>query len=234
LLRTFRGIIASSDKMMRVCIIVVIPIAIFLHSVMACVMYHQMEMQHIGLLANLTVLPLVDNATLCAPVTPPCQLYSPAPLSIGAATGWAALSKTLQNPVVALFLALLGISTLLLAHAIREAIKGKRAAYKARYQGTLSTPFPTENVRFRDVHAKGGSMRLYLPPLTRLLMESVRDRSHSGAYSAAYSEHVPKESVRQQNSSSKTIVSSTKTSAGGGSLQLVSVTAASAVADETV
>uniref|UniRef100_A0A7S2NPT1 CSC1/OSCA1-like cytosolic domain-containing protein n=1 Tax=Haptolina brevifila TaxID=156173 RepID=A0A7S2NPT1_9EUKA len=166
-LRTFRGIVASSDKMMMVCITVLLPLGLLFHSLMSFIMFHHAEMQRLGLLSNYTVPPLVGNASPCWPPAPPCQLHTSAWAS-HSRTGWDALSRTLPNPTVAVFLAGLCLSSLLTVGFLAEAFKGKRANYEARYSGTLTTPYATEMLPFRDVDAKGGSMRMYLPPPTQV------------------------------------------------------------------
>ena len=165
LLRTFRGLVTTSDKMYMATITQVMPAALVLHALLGFLCAHHRELQSLGLIS--------DNATAAD--------------SARDLDAFGAFDRTVRNANVAIAFVLLCLSavfavvfvvvTKAMRHRRKRGIKGLDAA--------SASSFPTDRISFRELDAVGGDPRLYIPPLTRMLLKGCRDRDASQAYHTA-------------------------------------------------
>jgi len=184
LLRTFHGLITSSDKMYMATVTQVLPLAILLHSFMALMTAHHIEMDFLGLYS------LYPNWTATDANSTAAEYAERLLGDLDLPEGWDALRLTLRNPTVALALASFVLSAVLVGPFIIGAKTTRfqrKRSLEAFFRGSVTGPkaasaSATADVPFRSLDAEGADPQLYLPPLTSILIKSMRDRDASQAY----------------------------------------------------
>lgn len=172
LLRTFRGIITTSDKMYDALLTQVFPAALFLHCVLGFLTAHHRQMEELGLLA----VNASNSGLKWHDVTHSTD----------------AIPDTIKDPTVAIELVLLFLSFIFgcafVFVAKRRRQKRKRARRKAFELETTAVDGEAD-IPFRELDKRGADPTLYLPELTRTLMAARNARS--------WKQHLDKPQLRQ-------------------------------------
>lgn len=201
LLRTFRGLITSSDKLYDAAVTQMLPAALVLHCTLSFFTAHHMEMQNRDLI-------LANNATDTVEW-----------VRSSVVNGVDALGTTLEAPAVVLSAALL-VGSLLFATVFIAVMKLERRERKRRARerldlasaddealarlsrssredpkpadGTVAAAsttaasgkeaFGLAGVSFRELDKQGANPQMYLPPLSTLLLMGARRRNASKLY----------------------------------------------------
>ena len=166
LLRTFKGLVTSSDKMYDAAVTQVLPAALVLHCLLAFFTAAHMEMENRWLVDT-------TNSTNKQHT----MLNGPEALGI-----------TLRNPAVALALATVVISvtfSLVFITVFKLSRQRLHSQHKNSSESSIKgvhASLDVEDMPFRNIDHAGANPQLYVPPLTMLLLANWRDRTASLSY----------------------------------------------------
>ncbi len=156
LLRTFKGLVTSSDKMYDAAVTQVLPAALVLHCLLAFFTAHHIEMENRGLIDS-------TNQTEALGTT----MRSPA------------VALTFAMLVVSAVFTLVFVTALKMS---RQRFKRDARQLKNVSESTTGTRVSLEEMAFRDFDHAGANPQLYVPPLTMLILANARHRTASQSY----------------------------------------------------